>query len=148
MNEAPIVCGLERVRDLRRDSCRRDFRQPTTLLEKVGQALPIDKLHHDRSLVLVDEDVVDGDDPWMRQAGRRPRLGREPLPRAGVGQEMPVKQLQRHQSVELLVVRAPHLGHAAYAEAVLQPVSIEEQDADRGRRCRGAGHRDPAAVSW
>ena len=60
---------------------------PETLLrvEQLTEALAVDELHDDRLAALVDDDVVDGDDVGVGEAGDGDRLATESLGDDGVG---------------------------------------------------------------
>ncbi len=97
------------------------------LLGGVGERGPVDVLHDDPRALVVLDDVVDGDDPGVRDARRRPRLllrpGVQDEP-VGLGDVQPGGQLlDGDGAVQHLVVGPPDLAHAAPAEHVAQPVA-------------------------
>ena len=102
------------------------------LLGRVRERGPVDVLHDDPGAVVVLDDVMDGDDPRVRDPGSRARL----LLRAGV-QHGPVRLgdvqsggqlLDCDRPVEHLVVGAPHLAHAASAQDVTETVTSGQYD--------------------
>ncbi len=94
---------------------------------RVGEGRTADVLHDDPRAVVVVEDVVDGDDPGMRDPGRGPGLCLGPLVQhgpVGLGDVTAQGQLfHRDGPVQHFVVRAPHPAHPAAADGLNQPVA-------------------------
>ena len=140
VHEAGVVGGVERRRDARADVDRQLGREAGLHVEELAQALAVDELHDDGLAALVLEDVVDGDDVRVGEAGDGDRLAAEPLGDDGVRREARLEPLERDLAVEGDVRRQPHLGHAALGEPPLEPVAVVEDERRFGtRRARAGG---------
>ena len=140
-----MVGGVERDGDARADVDRQLGAQPRLHVEQLAQALAVDELHHDGLAALVLEDVVDGDDVRVGQAGDGDGLAAEPLGDDGVGGQARLEPLEGDLAVERDVGGQPHLGHPALGEPPLEPVAPGEHDrlvaARRARARSGRGGR-------
>jgi len=122
----------QRVRDLRADLRHSLPRHTPGRRDLRAQRPAGDELHHDPRCAVMLYYVMDGDYPGMVQPRRGPRLphragnqftalGRRQLPRQ---QHL----LDRHLTVEHLVVTAPYPPHAALADRLGQQVSPANQN--------------------
>ena len=127
-------------RDARADVDRQLGAEPGLHVEQLAQALAVDELHDDGLAALVLEDVVDGDDVGVGQAGDGDGLAAEALGDDGVGGEARLEPLQGDLAVERDVGGEPHLGHAALGQPPLEPVAVGEHDrVGTARRARARG---------
>jgi hypothetical protein len=116
MNDAFLVCRVERLGDLGRDRERLVDRD-RALHEAIGQRQPLDELDDE----IVRTDVVERADFGMVQRRDRAPLAREALAEAIVG------RLDRDVAVEPSVARLVHATHPAGTEHALDPVRAEQR---------------------
>lgn len=135
VHDAVLVRVGERLQHPGDDDQRLLRRRGLGVDQQVADRAALDELHHDvRDRLAVDgvlAGVVDRHDRMVVEPGDRLRLARE----AGLGDrvlgEVGAQQLHRDRAPQPDVLRREHLGHAAPAEAVGQPVpSVADDPAD------------------
>ena len=85
-------------------------------IEPSPQRLALDELAHDEGARVEVAEVVDDEDVRMIERRGGSRLGVEPAQTIGVGGDLRRQQLQRDRTIELRIVRAIDLAHAAGAD--------------------------------
>jgi hypothetical protein len=126
MDDAVLVCGLERLGDLPRDwECLGDRNRP--LGDPVRQRRPFDQLQHERHTgpakaghhVCIFLEPVDAADVRMIQRSERLRLALEARYALRIVREGVRQDFDRHVAIELRVARSinfPHPSHPALAD--------------------------------
>jgi hypothetical protein len=94
--------------------------------QALGQRFALDELEDDRGGGWIVDDVMDGHDPGMGQAGSGPSLGDEAPPPRLVGEEPRLEDLDRDRAIEALVVGSPDVGHPAATHLALQAIAVEQ----------------------
>ncbi len=137
VQDAFLLRGDERVEDLEADLGGLDRREGAAVLEDVGERVGVHEFHDDPRDAAVLDDVVDGDDVLVCDAGRRAGLaeGALLLDLAFLVVEVAgqAQLLDRDVAVQHLVDRVPDGAHAAASEDARQPV------ASRDEPCPAAG---------
>jgi hypothetical protein len=125
----PRVCASASARGLPDEVNRAHGRKRSLVLREVGEVLAVQELHHVVAETIVGHAVVeDADRVRVREISRRAHLALEArerprrlLRRAFVAHE----DLHRDVALQAVVVRDPHLAHAAGADLLLQLVAPE-----------------------
>ena len=112
-----LVRLLERLRDLERDDGGLLHRDGAAL-DAIGERVTGHQLHHQRGGALALLEAVDRRDVRMVERGEDLRLAREARHVVGVVGERRGQHLERDVAMELRVVGAVDLAHAAHSEAV------------------------------
>ena len=115
MQEAQTVRGLECVTDLRAEThqlVQPHGTLPQSRLERASR----DVFHDEEVQAVLRVEVEDGRNAGVREAGQDVRLAAESVPRGGVRKRAAQEYLDRDVAVEVQIVRAVHLAHAALAE--------------------------------
>jgi hypothetical protein len=112
MDDAGVVCGLERLGDLTCDRQRlveldRPARDPR------AEVFAIDELHDQRALIV---EAVDLRDARVVECRERPRFALEAREPLRVGRERLWQDLQRDLTPQRRIARAIDLTHAAFAK--------------------------------
>ncbi len=126
MDDAALVCGLQRTSHIDDDAERDVERHPSVALEEVLQVLPVHELHDDEVGALIRTGVVDRRDVRVVQRGRGTRFLAEPRDEFGIGCEARAEHLYRHATIEQVVVCPVNERHAAFAEQLDQAVAARE----------------------
>ncbi len=79
--------------------------------EDPAERLALEELGHDIGLIVVDADVMDGEEVGVVEGGGGAGLTLEALPPIGAVRDLRRQHLDRHLTVELGVPRPPHLAH-------------------------------------
>jgi hypothetical protein len=114
MNDAFVVSGGKRARDLDRDvdrAARWHRRRPQPLAQRAA----LEQLHHGVGHAVCAPEVVDRENAGMRQRGDRLRFALEARDTIGIGRELPGQDLDRDKPIQLRIARAIDLAHAAGA---------------------------------
>ncbi len=122
VDEPGLVRPPQAARDLREDRRGDREREPALALEALAHVLALEELHHDVRVVVLHPVVVDLDDVRALQARRCLGLALEALPphrQRGVGG---IHELDRHQRVELRVLRGPQGAHPADRQTLLEAI--------------------------
>ena len=90
-------------------------------LQQLRERAAAHQLGHEVDLVLVEGQLVDGDDARMVQPGGRARLALDPLPAPALERH----RLDGHLALELLVPRQPDHAEPARAQAAVEPVAAQ-----------------------
>jgi hypothetical protein len=115
MDHAACVRVDERFGDL--SAVTEDVVQRQALsVHEFAEGPAFDELHRDVGLPVRLADVVDGADRGVVQGGCGPSLAHESSARHGILEGRGRQELERHVSIEMLVMRAIHLAHAARPE--------------------------------
>ncbi len=115
MNDALLVGGLERLRNLLRDrQCLVDGNRAVP--DSVGERRSLDQLHHERGRARALLQAVDGRDVRMVQCGEGLRFTVEPRQAIGVGSNRLGEYLDGHLPRQVGVGCAIHLAHPAHAD--------------------------------
>ena len=115
VDDAALVCGLERVGDLSSDGHRFRHRNRPSL-QLLGKILAVDELHHERADDIRAFDAVDMSDVGMVQRGKRLRLTLEARQAVGVRGEELGNDLDRDVAVEPGIPGTVDFAHAAGAD--------------------------------
>ena len=137
MNDATLVCGIERIGDLPRDRQRLGDRECTRDASIGGttQALSergsFDELQHQgwRAGVLLD--AVDLSDVRMIERGEDTRFPIEARAALGIGDPLRRQNLDRDVAAEPAVATAVHRPHAAHAQEPLDHVRSDRPADER-----------------
>ena len=111
MHDARIVSFRKAVGDGRGELQRTSRRQRASV-QKFSEGLALNELHADEGLRLGLTEVVDRDNRWMIERGRRAGLDFESPHPLGVAGAIGRQELQRHITAEPGVMREVHLAHA------------------------------------
>lgn len=124
MHHAVLVRVLQSPRDLHPVPDCFAFGQASLRFEQLAQRVTMDVFHDQVMTAFVHAGVINTNDIGVLQLGDEASLTFE------AGNEVPVsianalpKHLQRNPTTEPLVLREPHLGHAARAEKAFEAVS-------------------------
>ena len=124
MDDAFLVRGLERLRDLARDLERHVERQ-WSAGETIGQRRPVDELHHDGVQAAGDFEAVNRGDVRMVQGGEQARLPLQARDALRIAGQRRRQHLDGHLAMESRVEGAIHLAHAAGIERPQDAVRSE-----------------------
>ena len=110
MDDARLVCGFERFRDL---PCNRQrfIEWERALGDSIGQRRAFHQLQHQRMHATGVFEAVDTADVRMIQRGQRFRFALEPRDPLGIGDEQLRQDLDRDFALKLRVPRAINLPH-------------------------------------
>ena len=97
-------------------------RQRSAVGEHVAQRPAVDEVHDDREPVALDDQVADGDDVGVAQAGQDRALTDEPTDQVLVGGVLLAQQLGRDHLVGPTVDGLPDLARGATAQPLDEPV--------------------------
>ena len=134
VNDAEVVRGLQRVRDLATDLHRDGGRESTDPREPLRQGLPDEQLHDDergaigrrvgaRDLAA----LVNGDDARMYELRQRSRLLQEAANHIGVRAVMRMEEFDRELAIEVDVPRHPQNTEATLGECADQLILPDPQ---------------------
>ena len=128
MHDAALVRRAERARRLPRDVEHARLGQRAVALDQLGQALPVEVLHHhERAPVLGRARVGDVDDVLVADRRRQPRLLHEPLRHFRAIEVLVAQHLDRDRLATADVRRLVDRAHAAFADLARQPIAIRER---------------------
>ena len=115
--------------------------QRAALAQDLRARLPVDVLHDDEVAVrlVVEPEVEDLDDVGVHEPGGGQRLALEARHEARVVGQVLGQQLDRHVALQPRVERQLDGGHAADAEAALEPVAVGEELVGHPPSSSGAG---------
>ena len=111
MDHATRVRLVQRLPQLRHHRDNLAQREQASLRDAPAQGAPIDVLHHQILGLAVVPDVVDRHDMRMGQARRHAGLLFEAPHYVGAAQQFRVQEFDRHDAIELPIVRAVHAPH-------------------------------------
>ena len=124
MDDAPLVSGFERLRNLNRNGKRlRDG--DGALRQSVGQCRAVDELHDERGHIAGFLQTVNRRDVRMVERGQDPRFApksSQPLGVAGYGLE---QKLDRDVAIERAIAGAVDLAHSAFAKLLQDAIRAE-----------------------
>ena len=164
MDDAALVCSLQRAGHVDDDAERDVELQTPVALEDALQILSVDQLHDDEVDAIVRAGVIDRRDVRVVKRGRGTRFLAEPRDEFGIGCKARAEDFHRHIAIEKLVVRPVHERHAALTEWLDQAVAARQhplgqhpstepavslhRDASGPHRHRGlvAGHAQDAGM--
>ena len=132
------VRGHQTRRDAARDVDRFVFGESTDAPQQLREVFAVDVLHRDEVLPFPVDDVVDAADVRMRDLATETHFIVQSAEEDRVAREAGGKELQRDRLVELRVVGAIDLAHAAGAEEAGDAVAAGDDRAGRELRLEGA----------
>ncbi len=136
MNDAVIVRGLKRFRDLPRDRQRFvDWYRPAR--DPLREVLAFDQLHYDRRIL----DTVDVRDVRMIERCQHLRLSAETGKAVRIVGDCGQQHLDRNVAIQFRVARAIHLAHSARAEGGQDFVAAEARAGMKGHGISGRADR-------
>jgi hypothetical protein len=118
MDDAEPVRLLQGIGDLN-GSLQQLLERQRTLLEALGEVLPVEVLHDQVVHPVLRADVIEMADVGMRQGGDGPRLALETLFQIGIRREVGGNDLDGNGTVEARIARTVHFSHAAGADGRL-----------------------------
>ncbi len=121
VHDALVVGALERPGDLQRD-LQSLVERNRPGIQALVQVLALHHLHDEKPRALGLLDAVDRGDVRVFELGEHLGFALEPHHLVGVADEMRGQNLDRHLALEVLVVGAEDLAHAAFAELRGDPV--------------------------
>jgi hypothetical protein len=125
VDDALRVGGGKPGADLTEDSERARQRHPLLALHHRTEVITIDELHRQEAQVAVVGEVVDAQHVRVRDLARKRDLAAKAF-ESGVLVDIAAHDLERYLYLELGVVRAEHLTHAALAERAEDAVARAE----------------------
>ena len=132
VDDALVVGGGERARDLRGDPDRAHRRERRAEPDRRAERLARHELHHRVGhAVGRGAEVGDVDDVGVADARRRLGLLDEPADRRGVAHRLALEDLDRERALDHRVARGEHHAHAALADLLLDVVAAVEGLADQ-----------------
>jgi hypothetical protein len=124
VDDASVVRCIEAVRNLNSDAQQfLYFERPT--LYVLSESVPLEMLHHEKGLVLVFTDIVDGANVRMINRGDRVGFATEALARVLRSGQMQGEHLDRDAPIQALVPSSIHLAHTADAQSRLDDIRTE-----------------------
>jgi hypothetical protein len=111
-------------------------RQSTLLAQQFPESPPLDVLHREVDRAVVLALVEHGHDGRVGEPGGGPCLGSEPDDEVGVGGQIGMHDLERHDSIQPGVHCPVHRGHATTRHDRLHPVAAVDNATDQ--RCGDA----------
>jgi hypothetical protein len=142
VNDARLVGGLERARDLPADLERLVDRQGAAP-QALGQGLALDELEHEEAAAVRFLEPVDPGDVRVGEGGEQPRLALEAREAFGIGRKRIGQHLDRHRASEARVFAAVDDTHAAAADFAFDGIGADAIG-EHGRALYGA---EPDAAS-
>jgi hypothetical protein len=124
VQDSGAVCGVECVEDLDREFDGAVLGDRPLVVQDFSQRRPVDQLHHDPWPVVVQHDVVHGDDARMPKPRRGAGFTQGPLIRRI--SRLAVHLLDRDHAIKELVVSPPYHSHPAPAELTNQGVPANQ----------------------
>ena len=115
MNDARVVCGIERVRDLDAEG-KQDVERQTAIGDSVSQRGALEVLHDDEGAAILLADIVNGADVGVIQRRRGPRLAAKPAESVGLASQFFGQELHRDEPMEPFVLRLVDDAHPARAD--------------------------------
>jgi hypothetical protein len=115
MDDAPVVCKLQRVAQWRHDS-QRLLRREFPRAQKLAQVHTVHEFHEQVIKSAGLSEVINGDDVRMVQRGEGLRLARKTFGKLRVAHAFRRQKFQRHKTIQGLLPRLIDHAHAAASE--------------------------------
>ncbi len=115
MNDPAPMQSRQRVEDcVCHDDRLVDRQRPA--LEARGDCLALQQFHHQKRLAAILIELIERADVGVAHASGRARLAAEALERNGIGDDLRTNDLDRHVTIQPIVMRRIDHAHAALAE--------------------------------
>lgn len=137
MDDALIVSGREAFGELSAEAQDLGLRQ-RAVFQLVAEGKAGDQFHREEIHIILRAKFKDGCDVWVVQLGEGECFFAELFPRRLIGDGTARENLQSNVAIELLIVGAINLAHAARTDSLLDAVVRNNPAAESFRLCHSA----------
>jgi len=124
--DQPLAVGVVQRLGNRRHQCRRLPKSRSVVLDLLGEGGALDELrHHEERVLCGAADVEDGHDMGMIEVGDNAGFVQVLLDGFGPTEQVPMRHLDRHEPVQLLIVGQVNQSEAAFTEDFIHPIAAD-----------------------